>query len=277
MEALWWQAAADQEGLASPLINAALLQDKYLLTREPAGFQNNGDYRRLRLEYVARVAASKLPASEYQKLRDRQFEAVSRFDATTDYRLITGLGEASVLETYIYLHPLYGFPVIRGSSLKGLCVHYLKELDPGWDTCLVKEHFDGALEEFTLGQIAHLLYGGSTGAQRSRGAVVFHDAWPTELPNGGILEVDVMTPHYGGYYGSQGGEAPTEHGSGPNPIPFLVIKPGVSFRFGLSLASGPLPAAANEILGLAQVILHSALEDNGAGGKTGSGYGYFHT
>lgn len=42
------------------------------------------------------------------------------FELVTDSRLVVGLGEDSVLETSLALHPLYGFPIIPGSALKGL-------------------------------------------------------------------------------------------------------------------------------------------------------------
>ncbi len=42
------------------------------------------------------------------------------FIAAPDYRVVVGFGAEHVLETNLYLHRIYGFPVIPGSALKGL-------------------------------------------------------------------------------------------------------------------------------------------------------------
>lgn len=45
---------------------------------------------------------------------------VKQFSAVTDYRLVVGFGAEHVLETSICLHRIYGFPIIPGSSVKGV-------------------------------------------------------------------------------------------------------------------------------------------------------------
>lgn len=46
------------------------------------------------------------------------------FEAFTDYRLVVGFGAEHVLETNLYLHRIYGFPLIPGSAVKGVARAY---------------------------------------------------------------------------------------------------------------------------------------------------------
>lgn len=46
------------------------------------------------------------------------------FEAITDYRLVVGFGAEHVLETNLYLHRIYGFPLIPGSAVKGVTRAY---------------------------------------------------------------------------------------------------------------------------------------------------------
>lgn len=50
---------------------------------------------------------------------------VEFFSAVADSRLLVGLGNAHVKETHLNLHHTYGVPYIPGSSLKGICRHYV--------------------------------------------------------------------------------------------------------------------------------------------------------
>jgi len=45
---------------------------------------------------------------------------IETFTAEPDYRLVLGFGAEHVLETNLYLHRIYGFPIIPGSAVKGL-------------------------------------------------------------------------------------------------------------------------------------------------------------
>ena len=47
-------------------------------------------------------------------------QQVRQFQAMTDYRLVVGFGAEHVLETNLYLHRIYGFPLIPGSAIKGV-------------------------------------------------------------------------------------------------------------------------------------------------------------
>src|SRR4029077_4364816 len=99
------------------------------------------------------------------------------------------------------------------------------------------------------------------GDQESSGYVTFHDAlWvPTgdKLP----LDLDVMTVHHLDYY--QGKECPPADWDNPNPVAFLSAR-------GTYLLAATGPA---EWVGAARAILKEALEKDGIGAKTATGYG----
>jgi CRISPR-associated protein Cmr6 len=166
----------------------------------------------------------------------------------TDYRLIIGLGGAHVLETGLILHPLYGFPYIPASSVKGLARAYAEIIaNASPEEC--REIFGSEDKDRML-------------ETNREGKVVFLDGLPTKFPK---LEVDIMNPHYGDYY--QGNKPPADYLS-PNPITFLTVASGQEFLFSLFSKDASL-------LEKAEKWLIGGLTDLGAGGKTNVGYGYF--
>ncbi|OOP55641.1 MAG: type III-B CRISPR module RAMP protein Cmr6 [Candidatus Brocadia carolinensis] len=170
------------------------------------------------------------------------------FTMTTDYRFISGLGGAHVLETGLTLHPLYGFPFLPASGIKGLARSYAEKIDDALN--------DERLETF-----------GSEDKDRvsdsnREGKVVFLDGIPTEFPE---IEVDIMNPHYGDYY--QGNKPPADYLS-PNPITFLAVAPDQKFLFSLF-------SKEKSLLAKSVRWLKGGLIELGAGGKTNVGYGYF--
>src|SRR4030067_3776025 len=107
---------------------------------------------------------------------------VESFEATTDSRLIIGLGGTSVIETGITLHPLYGFPYLPGSGLKGLARAYAEialETKPSGDE--LREIFGSEDKDPRLA------------ANNRQGKVFFMDGLPTTFPQ---LDLDIMNPHY---------------------------------------------------------------------------------
>ena len=168
-------------------------------------------------------------------------------DAVADGRLIVGLGGASPHETSITLHRTYGVPVIPGSALKGLAVHYAHELnDPDWQ----------------YGGKAHKIAFGTTEAA---GYLTFFDA--LYIPDTGFkqqaLWPDILTPHHQEYTRNEA--APTDSDS-PTPIQFL----SASGSFLIALAGPPLWSKA------VFDLLAAALKHRGIGAKTSSGYGRLH-
>lgn len=181
---------------------------------------------------------------------------VETVEAKTDSRLIIGLGGTSVIETGMTLHPLYGFPYLPGSGLKGLARAYAE------------------IAEVASKEELHVIFGSdnknpSLASENIQGRVFFMDGLPTSFPK---LELDIMNPHYGDYYSekkdSRGNLIPPADYLNPVPVTFLAVAAGQQFTFGLYSRDKELVAKAKEWLigGLTQL---------GAGGKTNVGYGYF--
>lgn len=183
---------------------------------------------------------------------------IESFTATTDSRLIIGLGGTSVIETGMTLHPLYGFPYLSASGLKGLARAYAEvvaEPKPSGDE--LREVFGS--EDKNPHNVAN----------NRQGKVFFIDGLPTQFPK---LELDIMNPHYGDYYSkktdSKGNPIPPADYLNPVPITFLAVAAGQGFSFAVYSRDKALADKAKE-------WLIGGLTELGAGGKTNVGYGYF--
>lgn len=175
--------------------------------------------------------------------------AVRTFTASPQWRFVVGLGRASVLETSIALHHLYGMPIIPGSALKGLARAFAETLG---------EKAPDDPEVVTI-------FGTAPGVTPMKaGGIVFFDAVPVSLP---CFRLDVMTPHYGEYYR---GEKPPADYLTPNPIYFLTVEK-TEFLFALAARI----SEAAHLLSRAEEWLRGGLKELGIGAKTTVGYGYF--
>lgn len=241
--------------------NIGLLFNKYVYCWQ-TGWQMNEehikDFRKNIEESVSKIKLSKdkdyvaalnrRQSTAIESLKDSGWH-VELFELTTDTRLIIGLGGTSVIETGMALHPLYGFPYLPASGLKGLARAYA---EIGCDASK-----EGLLEVF-----------GSedkdtrNAVNNQQGKVFFMDGLPTSFPK---LELDIMNPHYGEYY--QGDKPPADY-LNPVPITFLAVKAGEKFSFAIS-------SRENELANKAKEWLMGGLTELGVGGKTNVGYGYF--
>ncbi|MCL0062226.1 type III-B CRISPR module RAMP protein Cmr6 [Thermodesulfovibrionales bacterium] len=174
---------------------------------------------------------------------------VESMEMVTDTRLILGLGGTSVTETGITLHPLYGFPYLPASGLKGLARAYA-------------EIADNAPRDELLAIFGSESKDPAHTANNRQGKVFFMDGLPTKFPK---LDLDIMNPHFGEYY--QGDKPPADY-LNPVPVTFLAVAPGQKFSFGIH-------SRDEELLHKAKAWLVGGLTDLGAGGKTNVGYGYF--
>ncbi len=173
------------------------------------------------------------------------------FAATTQWRMVVGLGGKTVLETDLTLHHLYGMPFIPGSALKGLTRAYV--------TGEVAEHKSKKIDDDDP-VVQHIF-----GTQRDAGSVIFFDAMPVD----GRVEInlDIMNAHYPKYYGEK--QLPT-NSQDPNPVTFLAVT-NTKFMFALA----PRRPKDADDMKLAMKWLQMALQEYGVGGKTSAGYGYF--
>ena len=205
---------------------------------------------------------------------------VDIFELKTNSRLVVGLGDSNALEVGMTLHPLYGFPYIPGSSLKGLCRSWLEIAE---DTFNGEKLEEGNKLNDTIRRESHKVFGSLIKDENSHikkqyseskadshllenrlGDVTFFDAIPVDQPE---FEVDIMNPHYSKYYSDPGNNPPGDWYS-PIPIKFLTVKPGVTFLFALI-------SDEEETLQKAKQWLVNGLTELGVGAKTSSGYGYF--
>lgn len=214
--------------------------DKYLLDNESGSKQ----------QLVAEASDRAAPEA-YSKFYDRWQSALAgnrlivTRKAEVQGRLSIGLGGEAVIETAITLHRTYGVPYIPGSALKGLAANYARNrlLEQDWGDK------SGA-------------YRTMFGYTESAGYVTFFDALyvPGSGPRGKPLWPDVITVHHPNYY--QGNEPPADWDS-PTPVSFLTATGEYLLAIG-----GPADwvEKAYEILAL-------ALNEEGIGAKTSSGYG----
>jgi len=200
---------------------------------------------------------------------ERGGAVVRRVRLRTAGPVLTGAGEAGARNVGIALHGTYGWPLLPGSTVKGVAHAYARD-----------EHAVPLPERETL-------FGsprpGEDGAERAaEGAVIFLDALPD---SGGVTVGEhVMTPHHTPYYegkpDSTGHRTPPAEYHNPVPVPFLAVNSG-TFQAAVIAAPEPGddPEAARkravDAADQAARLLTTAVDEIGLGAKTAAGFGYF--
>ncbi|MGI6387349.1 MAG: type III-B CRISPR module RAMP protein Cmr6 [Desulfomonilia bacterium] len=193
--------------------------------------------------------------------------------------MILGLGENHPGETGMLFDRNLGIPYIPASSIKGVVrlahiVCLLKNEHGIWlDMNTLRDRFDlfedkdrqVFLKENEKTRIPHL-FGQTEEEPSTKGAVIFLDAYPIDIPP---LKIDIMNPHYTDYY--NGKRSPTED-QNPNPLKFLAVDEGVEFVFRAIVK--PLEHYKDTQTELAAAY-RQALVQEGIGAKTALGYGRF--
>jgi CRISPR-associated protein Cmr6 len=217
-------------------------------------------------DWVKRLAgASKgVPADALTGVVERQRALVDALGGTTwlavaTSRFVTGTGISNPLENGFAFHHALGVPYLAATGLKGA----LRACWEQWHPAAAKDE-----------TIATRLFG-----KPGAGGVVFFDMLPTKPP---ALVPEVMTPHYGAWYGAREAEiaenAPGDWMS-PTPIPFLAVEAGAVFQIG----AAPRTAGDrrwSENRAHIETILRGADDRPGAlniglGAKTAVGHGGF--
>lgn len=167
----------------------------------------------------------------------RSGQAHTRLRMRPLWRLLVGSGErTNPHEIGLSLHGTTGWPIIPGSSLKGLAAAWARE--EGVNPDRYQRIFGHSIDR-------------QPGEASPAGRVNFHDG----LPCGRItIRPDVVNPHFG-----------TEWAN-PIPVHFLTIGSG-SFEFFLT---GTRQEDCDEALDWCR----EGIADLGVGAKTGAGYGY---
>lgn len=207
------------------------------------------------------------------QILNNQGYKISTKSYTLDWRIAVGLGTESVYETGLTLHPVYGFPYIPASGLKGVVRSYIIQI------C-----FDGK-EELALSEPEFVtLFGDGLDTDNdsgNRGKVLFLDAFPTKTP---IIKADIINPHYREFFDSEGKIPPADYFE-PVPVSFLSVEK-TAFQFSIAVLSDdnkPIQAKFgskkyNTQYETSSFIMHwleRTLTEAGAGAKTTSGYGQF--
>lgn len=173
--------------------------------------------------------------------------------------IIHGLGAEHVRETSLSIHPVYGFPYIPGSSIKGLVRHWFIEV-----------FLDGDESQYLssdrqLAEVGREIFG----VQDQQGVVQFMDIYMFDNVK---ISSDIMTPHFSEYYDGKKSAFDT---LSPVPIPFYTVEvPEIELLFLVrDRKSNKYP---KEIIGnIVANWIKNALLEFGIGAKTSTGYGLF--
>jgi CRISPR-associated protein Cmr6 len=209
-----------------------------------------------------------------------------------EWRLTLGLGGASIFDTDITLHHIYGVPYIPASSIKGVVRSYIIEEEFNNDeaSAIMNKDFCDIFgcskkhlihkKEWTKPTEVESFYGKNTPKKGDRkGQITFFDALPINSKDIHI-SMDIMNVHYKDYYNSEKKDGKYEEGkvkppadwSNPNIINFLTVK-NTTFQFLLASKD-----TSFEVLKIKDKTidqwLKDALENHGIGAKTAVGYGY---
>lgn len=235
-------------------VNASLWLDKFIVGQdeniEPKPKQT------LINDEMAKTITPDIYKSFYTRWKDSLTAIGAKFrNFKVEGRMVIGLGAESVSETSIALHRTYGVPFIAGSALKGLAASYAdKRLeDKNW----LK---GGRAHEFVFG------------SQDSAGFITFYDALyvPNSGKHGQALWSDIITVHHSDYYGDktdgQDNRLPPADWDNPVPVPFLSATG--NYLVAISSVEG-----AEDWIKFVFAILEKALQEEGIGAKTSSGYG----
>ena len=209
----------------------------------------------------------------HSKLFEYQ-QQIRKFNMSTQWRLIVGLGNESVYETSLTLHPIYGFPYIPGQALKGITRSlYIKQnidkFAPEFDYS--QEKANEKLEELFIVKSAEFreIFGNPKAGKikENAGKVIFFDAFPTT-----DLDVtkDIINPHYSDYYGDSDAKIPPADYIIPVPVNFLTAQ-NATFQFVIGVKNKKYV----HLLNIVEKYLREALTKFGVGAKTAVGYGKF--
>jgi CRISPR-associated protein Cmr6 len=239
--------------------NAGLWLDKFIVRQDDVLVTySQKQAKQTLVDEVCQIKVPDIYEHFYNENWLKSFDKIKKHFIEISGRMIIGLGAESVLETSITLHRTYGVPYIPGSALKGLAASYASRF-MGDDWKKVSE------ETNKIGKAHKLMFG----SQDSAGYVIFHDA--LYVPNSygkNPLATDILTVHHQKYYEGKG-DAPADW---DNPIPIPLLSAQGRYLLVVSANSGD-PKFDEKMTSLAIDILKHALNEEGIGAKTSSGYG----
>jgi CRISPR-associated protein Cmr6 len=200
----------------------------------------------------------------YQNLKKLNLQKKS-FELKIADKLIIGLGSASVYETSITLHHIYGVPYIPASAIKGSFRSYL--IHKYFENELKKYDDYSKFENEILFKTKWFV--DIFGTEDIQGKVYFFDSFSNNID----IKKDIMNPHYPDYYDKK--QPPTDT-QNPKPINFLTISGKFEFMFGVKEDfEVKIKDTKYNILEFIENELQNSLKEFGIGAKTSVGYGYF--
>lgn len=203
---------------------------------------------------------------------------VREINLGTEWRMIQGLGIESVYETSLTLHHVFGIPYIPASSIRGMVRSWIItevfNSEEGlaiqdkqfctWFGCPAELRITGG-DQSKKDQVFYSFF-----EEARQGQLVFFDAFPFDKPK---LEVDVMNPHYGPYYGDRKNITPPADYHNPVPVFFLTVT-NTKFQFLVGVGKGGELNKSTLEGKTIDAWLIEALTTHGIGAKTAVGYGY---
>lgn len=246
-------------------------------------------------------------AESYKK----EHNEINEFGNKEYWRLVIGLGQASVFDTSITLHHTYGIPYIPSSAIKGLLRSWLITeyfaLNDNEKSQLINAEYnalgnsdfcrifgcsadrqavkieDNKPKEKRKGEYKFENPVATALGKEHIGDIVFFDAFPTKAPT---VSVDIVNPHYQPYYSDESNTVPPADWHSPVPIFFLTIK-DTSFQFLFGVRKGAKEfgniqflhpdeqdkSYQGNVIEVLSKILKNALQNHGIGAKTAVGYG----
>lgn len=289
-------------------------QNDVLTSGEAKGLWFTGQREKTTFQEPALLPNTHLDAATLNGYRSRWQAIVAMKDGQvitqwTEVPLIVGLGGESTLETAITLHPLYGFPYIPGSHLKGIAraaaffdlagklgvsgvdnktflTHYKSRPTPlqtlttllespveEWKSLLARLRETDTIWEDPQ------RFANFDACRDEINAFRALFGWRGEAGKAVFFDAipatmptittEVMTPHFFNYYSSG---RPPHDGDQPQPVTFLVVATGTPFLFGIGCRRVKID---DKFIEPARKWLSTGLRELGVGGKTASGYGFF--
>jgi CRISPR-associated protein Cmr6 len=198
----------------------------------------------------------------YENIQNLNLKFSNLEPFTTSYRLVIG-GEATVYETSMRLHHIYGIPYIPASGIKGVVRSYIIMEKFATELKNYKDRYMKFEEEVLFakdekGEYKEKGFVDVFGSQEQEGKVTFFDAFPTVKPT---LKVDIINPI-----------------DEDKIINFLTVEKDTKFRFMIGakeeLETFSIKGKNNNHKTI-ETWLTEALKNHGLGAKTAVGYGYF--
>lgn len=167
------------------------------------------------------------------------------------------------LKLGFYFDHTTGLPVIPGSSIKGVLRNAFKMDDGGYVQELLEEESGEKLDNRVIRALEKNIFD-SAGEVSVYRRDKFFDAFPvaTSHKEGLFLADDYITPH----------PNPLKD---PQPIRFLKVRSGVTYRFAFELFDFEGPEGVRILADQKLALFRRILLDLGVGSKTNVGYGQF--